>query len=290
MSSLLDEGSSPPDNKAGSEHKGNETSESYFPKLKDNNHDRRRFLFMIGAIIACVILGVVLITIIVVLVYSQSSSSLKEVMTGLAVVPQEISFNPHDPSSYEDEVAALNKFMLEYNKFKSGKEVVECSDDKPAPDGKFCYFDNSWIYSICPPVSDWNYGSMNPCVLLSLWKVSKSIQVYDKYEELPETMPDKLKDHIWVRYNENSEKMPKNIWVSCTNEERYTDPARGFPAYYLPHPNSSDYLPPLVGVVLNLEGKANNTEEIECKLWAKNINHKIDKFATVKFTVLVKSD
>lgn len=287
MSSLLDEGSSPLDNKAGSGHKDDETSDSFFLRLKNNDHNRRRFLFLIGAIIACVILGVVLITIIVVPVYSQSSSPLR----GLYVVPdQEISFNPLVPSSYKDEVVALNSFMSKYNnRSKSSGKLVECSDDKPAPHDKFCDFRSSWIYRICPPDLDWNYGSMNPCVLLTL-QVPKPIQAYDKYEELPETMPDKLKEHIWVSYNENSEKMPKNIWVSCTNEESYTDPARGFPEYYLPYDDDPDYLPPVVGVMLNLEGKTNNSNEIECKLWAKSINHERDEFATFKFNVSVNSD
>jgi len=119
--------------------------------------------------------------------------------------------------------------------------------------------------------------------------------VYEKVEELPKEMPEDLKKHIELKTNDNGGKVPKMVWVSCRGENpadeeyigeiEYT-PWQGFPSYYFPYTHTAGYLPPIVAVRF-VAPASNVLINVECKAYAKNINHnRKERLGLVHFELL----
>ncbi|KAA0193117.1 hypothetical protein HAZT_HAZT000941 [Hyalella azteca] len=198
-----------------------------------------------------------------------------------------------DEADVEHWVTSLNDFMAPY---ENATNSVDCSDGKPAKEGKFCSFRTSLLGGTCNKANKWGYMSGSPCVLLKLNKMlGWKPDVYKSLEELPDDMPSDLKAYITGEKAKNGGRMPKLIWVSCTGEnpadEEYLGeikyhPWRGFPTYFFPYRNSLDYRSPVVA--LEFMGLAPNILiNIECKVWAKNIEHdRSNRVGLVHFEIL----
>ncbi|MPC39872.1 Sodium/potassium-transporting ATPase subunit beta-2 [Portunus trituberculatus] len=92
-------------------------------------------------------------------------------------------------------------------------------------------------------------------------------EVYETLEELPENMPQSLKDHIKSSMELNGGKIPKMIWVSCEGE----------------NPADQEYIGPIRYSPWN----ANVLINIECRAWAKNIVHdRQNRLGLVHFELL----
>lgn len=196
-------------------------------------------------------------------------------------------------------VDQLNEFIQPYEGTSeqiSGQHVTDCSETKlPGPE-EVCRFQDKWLTDKCQKAESWGYNRESPCILLKLNKMIRWVpDVYETLEELPDNMPQNLKDHIEKRMNENGGKIPRMIWVSCEGEnpadQEYIGPIRyspwqGFPAYYFPYMHTPGYLPPIVAVQFD-QPMSNVLINIECRAWAKNIVHdRQNRLGLVHFELL----
>ncbi|XP_047105851.1 sodium/potassium-transporting ATPase subunit beta-2-like isoform X1 [Schistocerca piceifrons] len=159
-----------------------------------------------------------------------------------------------------------------------GQNIYNCDYDKPPGPGQVCDVDiKTW--DPCTHENMYNYHKAAPCIFVKLNKIYGWVpEYYNDTNDLPEEMPEDLKDHI------RSITVPEKrntVWISCEGENpadienigplKYI-PDRGFPGYFYPYENSEGYLSPLVAI--NFERpKGGILINIECKAWAKNIKH-----------------
>ncbi|XP_045598994.2 sodium/potassium-transporting ATPase subunit beta-2 isoform X2 [Procambarus clarkii] len=196
-------------------------------------------------------------------------------------------------------VDSLNRFIKPYEGTSdqiSGQHITDCSEDNPPKEGEVCKFQDTWLTDRCQKGESWGYMRESPCILLKLNKMIKWVpEVYEKLDELPDAMPQSLKDHIKTSMEENQGKIPRMIWVSCEGEnpadQEYIGPItyspwQGFPAYYFPYMHNPGYLSPIVAVQFNAPASY-VLINIECRAWAKNIKHdRQDRLGLVHFELM----
>jgi len=186
-----------------------------------------------------------------------------------------------DSKDIEHWVKSLDDFIAPYDT-SSGGNVVDCTETNLPKAGEVCRFSSAWLKDKCSSAESWGYNKESPCIILKLNKmIGWKPDTYATLDELPAAMPDDLKQTITTLTSENEDKVPSMIWVSCKGEnpadEEYIGPVRyspwqGFPAYYFPYNHQAGYLPPIVAVQFD-KPQGNVLINIECKAWAKNINH-----------------
>ncbi|KAK8723332.1 hypothetical protein OTU49_011661 [Cherax quadricarinatus] len=200
-------------------------------------------------------------------------------------------YTPGDGGSILQKVAYEGKA-----KATSGQHITDCSDDHNPKEGEVCSFKDTWLTGNCQKAEKWGFNRQSPCILLKLNRMIRwEPEVYETLEELPEKMPQSLKDHIKKSMKENEGKIPRMIWVSCEGEEpadqEYIGPLRyspwqGFPAYYFPYMNTPGYLPPVVAVQF-LSPASHVLISIKCRAWAKNIEHDdMERLGLIHFEML----
>ncbi|MCL4121309.1 UNVERIFIED_CONTAM: hypothetical protein GTU68_041488 [Idotea baltica] len=180
-----------------------------------------------------------------------------------------------DSTDIQHWVNELNQFITDYEKEKREEE-----ENGTPRDTRACKFQDTWLKGYCNKAESWGYNRDSPCILLKLNKmIDWEPEVYKTMEELPEDMPQSLKDTISNATLTNNNKMPPMVWVSCEGEnpadKEYLpkvelSPNPGFPAYYFPYTKVPGYRSPLVGVMI-YNPEPNVLINIECRLWAKNI-------------------
>ncbi|KRJ98796.1 sodium/potassium-transporting ATPase subunit beta-2 isoform X1 [Drosophila yakuba] len=186
--------------------------------------------------------------------------------------------------------------FLKYHTYQDleKKNQVNCSFEHPPQDDKVCGIDVA-SFSPCTAENNFGYHVARPCIFLKLNKIYNWIpEIYNDSKTLPDHMPEELKQHIKekqsLRPNETNV-----VWVSCEGENpadvenikaRDYYPRMGFPRYYFPFKNIQGYIPPIVAVQFTVEtGVLIN---IECKAWARNINHdRSDRRGSVHFELMV---
>ena len=142
---------------------------------------------------------------------------------------------------------------------------------------------------------NFGYPSGSPCVLLKLNKIYGLVpEYYNTTEELPDDMPDMVRDNIAAAADKNK------IWVSCMGEYpadkeavesfEYFPADAGFSSAYFPYLNQAGYQSPLVAVRLN-NIPAGQLVHIECRAWAKNIKYdRRDRIGIVHFEVVAHNE
>jgi len=163
----------------------------------------------------------------------------------------------------------------------SGQHTKLCSENNLPGKNEVCIFQDRWLGEICQKNEDWGYKLNRPCVLLKMNKmIGWTPKVYENLKELPANMPQDLKDHIAAEEKQHGS-IPKRVWISCKGEnpadQEYIGPIKymphqGFNAYYFPYRKTDGYLSPIVAV----EFKAPQPYvliNVECRAWAKNIEH-----------------
>nr|XP_036669497.1 sodium/potassium-transporting ATPase subunit beta-2 isoform X1 [Drosophila suzukii]XP_036669498.1 sodium/potassium-transporting ATPase subunit beta-2 isoform X1 [Drosophila suzukii] len=186
--------------------------------------------------------------------------------------------------------------FLKYHTYEELEKTnqVNCSFENPPQDDKVCGIDVA-SFAPCTVEKSFGYPVARPCIFLKLNKIYNWIpEIYNDSKTLPDHMPDELKQHIKekqsLRPNETNV-----VWVSCEGENpadvenikaRDYYPRMGFPRYYFPFKNIQGYIPPIVAVQFTVEtGVLIN---IECKAWARNINHdRSDRRGSVHFELMV---
>lgn len=206
--------------------------------------------------------------------------------------------------SNQDDIAywtdTLDAFIKRYESTEGhhGQNMIQCSADvKPAKD-QTCIFDDSLLGDGCHKNDNWGYDNGKPCVLLKMNKMINWVpKVYKNETEFPKEMPLVLQQQI-IRetYAQVPPRMPERVWVSCEGEnpadKEYVGnivmkPSMGFDAFYFPYRNTPGYLNPLVGIVFE-NPQPHVLINIECRAWAKNIEHNRSKrLGLVHFELLL---
>ena len=203
-----------------------------------------------------------------------------------------IGYNIRNERDTQQWVDLLNEFIKSYEgkgEESISSDVKDCSDENPAiyENGEVCKFDYQYLGSHCTSAESWGYTRRTPCVIIKMNQVMGWVpEVYTRTDierdQLPEDMPEYLKEIIKQSAIDNYYGEPlKMVWVSCEGENaadqeyigriKYT-PWYGFPAYYFPYMNIPGYLPPIVALRF-VRPKQNVLINIQCRAWAKNINH-----------------
>ncbi|XP_054282391.1 sodium/potassium-transporting ATPase subunit beta-2-like [Macrosteles quadrilineatus] len=177
-----------------------------------------------------------------------------------------------------------------------GQNIFKCSYDQPPPPGKVCDIDVR-LWNPCTYEENYGYHLQQPCIFIKLNKIYNwRPEYYNKTSELPEQMPQSLKDAINKTANDEGENALNTVWVSCEGEspadvenigpvEYYPKP--GFPGYFFPYENSEGYLSPLVAVKFK-HPRNGILINIECRAWAKNIGYdRRDKIGVVHFELMI---
>lgn len=207
-----------------------------------------------------------------------------------------IWFQGGKKDNYEYWTNELDKFLEVYNQTSKHENKVKCTyREGGPPDGKFCDVDVSQ-WSPCTKHREYNYDRHGPCIFLKLNKIfGWKPDVYNNTNDLPEKMPDHLKEYIKQTVRGEKETI-NTVWVDCLGENpadtenigaiKYY-PHRGFPGYYFPFKNTEGYLSPLVAVNFE-QPKRGVLINIECKAWANNIHHdRVDRRGSVHFELMV---
>jgi len=204
-------------------------------------------------------------------------------------------FKRSDSQNLDVWVNKIDEFLQPYKNVTVSGNVVSCDYNTPPIENKVCFVDvKEW--EPCTKDSGYSYNKGAPCVFLKLNKIFNWVPDYYKdTENLPEKMPNDLKNHILSEkgLNENS---LNTVWVSCEGENpadvenigsiQYF-PKRGFPGYFFPYKNQPGYLSPVIA--LWFEGPTTGVLiNIECKAWAKNIIHdRMERRGSVHFELMV---
>jgi len=209
-------------------------------------------------------------------------------------------FNHSDPTSIAHWVKSNNDFLAPYNESAKlpGTTYIDCSESvKPAAgSNEVCDLDLSALGDACSSnATQYGYADGAPCIFLKLNKmINWEPEVYATIDELDEDMPQDLKDHITEQAVGGVP--PKMIWMSC--EGKYPPdvdtvgpitmlPHRGFPAYYFPYVNTPGYRAPIISLEFT-KPEPNVVINVECKMWAKNVEHNRSKrFGLIDFELLV---
>ncbi|KAG1686100.1 Sodium/potassium-transporting ATPase subunit beta-2 [Nymphon striatum] len=163
-----------------------------------------------------------------------------------------------------------------------------CAPGSKRPDGQSCHLDISRVInsSVCTEQEQYGYRYGQPCVIVKLNKIFGWVpEPYDK-DDLPDDMPQTLKDKFDSNY----------IGVSCEGENAADKenigqmnyfPSAGLPNNFYPFNNQEKYEVPFVfvhftnptkGVLIN----------IECRAWAKNIQvNRAERLGGVHFELLI---
>lgn len=176
---------------------------------------------------------------------------------------------------------------------------VDCKNKKPSGD-ESCKI-NLKDFAPCTAERKFGYPEGRPCIFLKLNKIYNWLpEYYNQSSDLSsiKNIPESLRAHIKNR--EASNKDRNVVWVTCEGENPadienlgnsisyYTvGGEQGFLGNYFPFMNTKGYLQPLVAVQFS-SVKPGVLINIECKAWAKNINHdRSDRRGSVHFELMI---
>ncbi|KAF4527772.1 hypothetical protein B566_EDAN015828 [Ephemera danica] len=210
-----------------------------------------------------------------------------------------IWYKSSDSNNYKYWTEEIDRFLTVYKKADGNSNTnqnrIECNYNTPVPEGKVCDV-NIENWTPCISSNHFNYQKSGPCIFLKLNKIFDwQPSYYNDSINLPDNMPEDLKNHIKMTEMKNKAEM-NTVWVSCEGENpadlenigkiEYL-PRRGFPGYFFPFKNDEGYLSPIVAVLFKqpIMGVLVN---IECKAWAKNIHHdRTERRGSVHFELMI---
>lgn len=205
-------------------------------------------------------------------------------------------FEAANEKNTEHWINALDEFLETYTTInkEDEKNRKDCTPEMERNDGKVCRVDvTPTKFNICTKEQDYGYSKSSPCVFLKLNKIyGWNPEFYNKSSDLPDLMPADLQEKV----QKGSDKENEMIWISCEGENpadienlgpvNYF-PQRGFPGYYYPYVNQRGYQAPIIAI--NFERpKTGVLINIECKAWARNIQHdRTERRGSVHFELMV---
>jgi len=186
-----------------------------------------------------------------------------------------------------------------------GRNINNCPDKQRwAKKDKICDFDISFLGSWCTKENNFGYKHGKPCVLIKLNKIYNwKPELYQSAADFPSDLVRTLPPNDYKTANDTpagSDGEPADyfnkVWVTCEGENpadkenigtiKYW-PGPYFKSHYYPYENGPGYLQPLVAV--EFQGPENGVLiNIECKAWAKNIEHiRSERIGSVHFELLM---
>nr|BDT62841.1 MAG: sodium/potassium-transporting ATPase subunit beta-like protein [Metapenaeus joyneri majanivirus] len=218
----------------------------------------------------------------------QNSSPLS-ISRGLQVIPRAnpITYTVGDIDSVQSYIQDINNTLAEYDRTPDDT-FIECNDTV-RPKGKEVCIRNSSILKSCRPDINFGFEGKSPCVLLRLYlEDSFKPDPYQSLDDLPDDFPADLRYDAERAVKEFGE-LPQGIWVDCSSNVNLLEPYSFFPDYFFDNIGAKNYMPPFIAVQFDLSNRIDDETVIECKAWAKNINHDKDDFSKVSFTLYPKS-
>ncbi|XP_014249750.1 sodium/potassium-transporting ATPase subunit beta-2-like [Cimex lectularius] len=190
----------------------------------------------------------------------------------------------------------LDDFLKPYREQDPHESNVQVCDFSTTDfNDKVCRIDIAdWVP--CTKDSNYNYHTRAPCIFLKLNKIFGWMpEFYNDTENLPDNMPQDLKNHIIDEKKQNPKGL-NTVWVSCEGENpadvenigsiQYI-PRRGFPGYFFPYKNQKGYLSPIIAVWFETPNPG-VLINIECKAWAHNIHHdRAERRGSVHFELMI---
>lgn len=205
--------------------------------------------------------------------------------------------------NFDGWVKDLDLYLEDYHKTnENSADIVECDFNRPPGEKQICQVKaKELMTSKCTRDKKYGYKDGTPCILLKLNKIYGWLpDPFKNSTALPDHAPAFLKKHIEALETsgkaEDKAMVGHIIWFSCEGEnpadvenmgqlEYYPYP--GVADYYFPYKNQRGYLSPAVFVHFT-NPKKGVLISIECKAWAKNIeHHTMDKRGSVHFEIMI---
>ncbi|EDS28369.1 sodium/potassium-dependent ATPase beta-2 subunit [Culex quinquefasciatus] len=196
-------------------------------------------------------------------------------------------------------VGRLNHFTEPYRNTSllpgGGRNHVQCDFNQRPKNRNVCAVDLSKL-GPCTAENGYSYHESSPCILIKLNRIYGWVpEYYDDPENLPENMPQELKEYIG---NRTTDMERKQIWITCNGVNPADNeaigpisyyPSFGIPSYYFPFTNQPDYLSPLLAVQFQRPALQRSIY-VECRAWAKNIRYRggsRDRQGSTQFSILI---
>ncbi|PNF41567.1 hypothetical protein B7P43_G12109 [Cryptotermes secundus] len=196
-----------------------------------------------------------------------------------------IAFSPSNANSYKRWTNVIEDIIEGHlNTSKYSRNAVNCDYDSLPKPGKVCIPEyRAWFP--CTKENNFGFQEASPCVFIRFNKIANwTPEYYNSTSELPAEMPASLKERI-AEYYGIYRALMKTVWLSCDGESP-TDvenlgpiqylPRQGFPGYYFPYNNTENYVSPIVPVRF-VKPRTGVLINIECRLWAPNIEYNREK-------------
>merc|ERR1711973_160670 len=209
-----------------------------------------------------------------------------------------------DNGNWKGWVERLEEFLGPYKNDTWKEQGIECGELASNKPGKhqICQINSQELFQgDCTKDNTYGYRTGTPCILLKLNKIyGWEPEPYEFNEDTDQMKEDKVPDHIQSLMEDNVNKertaMNKRVWIDCHGEnpadienagELIYYPDQGFSANYFPYQNQDGYLSPAVFVQLK-NPKKGVMIAIECKAWAKNIEHdSMERRGLAHFEVMI---
>jgi sodium/potassium-transporting ATPase subunit beta len=190
-------------------------------------------------------------------------------------------------------VSSVNQTLANYEPgMQTSENFIDCKNGEPRKpeDKKVCRF-NLGDLQACKKETNFGYTAGQPCVLIKLNRIfGWTPEPYASEDELPADVKAALANATPKKtWNRNL------IYVTCAGQDNvdkeHMGPIKiypeGFGFQYYPFRNSPGYLSPLV-MVQFLNPSPGVLLNIECKAWAKNIQHsRLERLGQVHFEIKV---
>eukprot|EP00092_Neocalanus_flemingeri_P006793 GFUD01007336.1.p1 GENE.GFUD01007336.1~~GFUD01007336.1.p1 ORF type:complete len:347 (-),score=67.21 GFUD01007336.1:191-1231(-) len=190
--------------------------------------------------------------------------------------------------NWQDWAQRLEDHMTDYkNESYAGEHshAVECGHLGQGSAGTegICKINQDELFQgRCKNESGYGFGEGKPCILVKLNKIyGWEPEPYVEVKDLPENIPKSIKDAFEKNIKDGNLDLNKRVWLECDGEnpadkenigEINYYPDRGVSASFYPYKNQKGYLSPVV--FAQLENPRHGVMiAIECKAWAKNIEH-----------------
>jgi sodium/potassium-transporting ATPase subunit beta len=209
-----------------------------------------------------------------------------------------IHFSEGNDGNWDHWVTELGNLVDDMAKEEAGASYVDCDNLEGAKrPNELCRLDSTKFGAHCSKDNKFGYDKGKPCIFIKLNKIyGWEPPTYERLDELPEDMPQYLKDEIKNNYSNGGNITKRMVWLSCQGEnaadkenigELEITPYPGIPAAYFPFMRQTGYKSPMVAIQFKRPEPA-VLINIECKTWFRDVVHnRRDRVGSVHFELLV---
>jgi len=206
--------------------------------------------------------------------------------------------------NWEPWVERLEEHMKPYKNNSYTKDLgghaVECGDlgsKSPGTKG-ICQIKQEELFKEpCTYEKQYGFKDGAPCILIKLNKIYQWYpDPYETEDEMPKDIPETIKKSFRDNIANNRPELNNRVWLECDGENPADKenlgpityyPTNGVSGYYYPYLNQKGYLSPVIFARLE-RPKHGVLIAIECKAWARNIDHDSqDRKGLVHFELMI---